>query len=277
MPIRFDCPKCDTPVSAPAGAAGRTVRCPTCGQLTKLVPDDAAGDEDPPARPARRKPARVRDSDDRPRGKKKKAAKVPVLWIALGAAAAVLLLVGGGVAVWAVFFRTDPSVGPDGWARLDPPHPAFTAAFPGGRPKYESMWKKPPSLHLPNGKNLRDVLPKIEYWSRIDQGRKYAVVLITIPEAGLSVKDLEPYMNDAAYANATVVEDGRIEVNGCKGRRQVLRGERGTMVAHTYTVGTEYVLKATVGGEGGLDPADPTVAEFFARTTPNPPDQPARP
>ena len=69
MPIPFDCPACDAPLSVPDAAAGKKIRCPEC-KAAVAVPDV----EDDEPKPVKRKKAAkppADDVDDRPRKKSK--------------------------------------------------------------------------------------------------------------------------------------------------------------------------------------------------------------
>lgn len=213
----------------------------------------------------------ARPTEERRANKKKrtKAGSRLVLWVALGGVALVALLGCGGVGVWALFFRKDPSVGPGGWAKFQHADGVFTAAFPGGRPEYESVGSKPPNMNLPGGKNLKDMILKIEAWVREEKGREYAVVLVTVP-ANPVPGQVQGSMNDVLLTGAKSVEARPVEANGWRGERRVLRTASQTLDAHVDPLAGKYMLKVTVKGDEKLDPDDPQVAEFFERTKPNP-------
>jgi hypothetical protein len=123
--VRFNC-ECGKQMQAKAEYAGRTTKCPSCGEpvlipggededetaisekpvkkTRKTVPDDDEEDDEPRSRRrGRDEEDEDEDEDERPRGKKgKKAGRRSMMpWIL--AVVGVVLLVGVGVGAWLIF------------------------------------------------------------------------------------------------------------------------------------------------------------------------------
>src|SRR5205823_3858617 len=117
--LRIEC-GCGKTLKVADEAAGKKVKCPSCGQLTLITkPSEAAVSAKPLPK---RRPIEDDEEDARPAKKTKAAAKGGgcLLWVLLGGAAAAffgLILFGG--AVWYFFLRGDkPLTGPG--SALDP-------------------------------------------------------------------------------------------------------------------------------------------------------------
>jgi len=125
MTIEFNCDGCHYPFRVPDSLGGKQGRCPKCGVINNIplppVASPIAVEPLPPPRPAPALDARYDDPnrddwgrddyDDRaPRGRKRKSKKGLILGLVIGAAA--LLLIGGGLAVYFIWFAK-PGLGED--------------------------------------------------------------------------------------------------------------------------------------------------------------------
>lgn len=163
MPIPVVCTGCQTRLSAPDAAAGRSVQCPKCRAVLPIpaaaapppTPDSSAP-EDPFA--FGDSPEEPRPNADRGRGDRHHEPKKKPLGLIIGVAAAALLIccAVGGYGAYLVYQRVtaeaarppDPPAentggkaappapkkkgpGPDGWVEFRPADGSFKAYFPG--------------------------------------------------------------------------------------------------------------------------------------------------
>jgi hypothetical protein len=147
--ITFQC-SCGQAMAAKAEHAGMKARCPACSTIVSIP--GGAGIQDKVAtrpsagRPAARPPAEefdeFDDEDDRPRRKRRKKSALP--WI-LGGVGALLLLVGGGIGAYFLWFRG---------GSLD------EAALIPGDAQVVAVWRAADTLNTDIGKNFLAELKK---------------------------------------------------------------------------------------------------------------------
>jgi predicted Zn finger-like uncharacterized protein len=117
MPLRIECPNCQTTLEIPENALGRQVQCPSCkGLISVAAEPEPESKGQPEKKPGRRKGKRRRD-DDRPRRPTQKASPSNFwLFVGIGAAAVVGII---GIAVLLLWPRNNPKVTEDNYHRIE--------------------------------------------------------------------------------------------------------------------------------------------------------------
>lgn len=99
MAIEFECPECDRPYRVRDDLAGRRIPCKECGARMK-VPDDGYDEYESAPRRGKKRPAGKRGSS----GSKRKSKKNQKSSASNKAVGAVMMVVGGLIAILSIFF-----------------------------------------------------------------------------------------------------------------------------------------------------------------------------
>jgi hypothetical protein len=278
MPIKVYCPDCDVPIKAPTSTAGTRIDCPDCGARVCVPQADSGawGTRDPwPRRSADRD-----DRDDRPwkagkkKGGKKKKGPSRGLLIGLIVGGSVFLLavlVGGGIIAYRMMQPdADKTIAGEGWYKADDPDGAFTAYFPGDKPKYEKHGFQPSAfLASKAGRKAEELGFSAKTWTRRDGGREYSISLLTLPGDGSSdaAERAAAQVRTPPGPGVTVALDDTVSLGNRQARRLVIRNGNKGQASLFLGIGGRQFLAVVVSGDGSVDQNDSKVKAFFDNLT----------
>jgi hypothetical protein len=277
MPIKVYCPDCDVPIKAPASAAGTRVKCPDCGARVRVPDDDSSKSSARNPRP--RRSDDDDDLDDRPRTSRKKKSrkkkgpsrKLVIGLIVGGSVFLFLVMVGGGILAYRMMQPdADKTIAGEGWYKAQDPDGAFTAYFPGDKPKFEKTGFQP-SAFLANkaGRKAEELSFSVKTWTRKDGGREYSIVLMKLPgdSSGDAAEQAAAKVRIPPGPGVDVALDDTVVVGGRQARRLAVRkGDKG-QVSVFLGIGGRQFLSAVISGDGSVDPDEAKVKAFFDNLT----------
>ncbi len=269
MAIGITCPECDRRLNAPATAAGKKIRCPSCEAVFLCQPVDEPAAEDERKLMRRREepeePSEASDEgEERPRRRRRRSIKKRSsagLWsgVAVAAGLFVLLMVGGAAVLIALALRR-PSIPEADWITFATPDGGCLVLMPGTPVLDNTALKNAPGNKYLLVRKQEDVF--------------FAVAYVDLPTIGVTPALLTLASNAERDAlqqkvGGTVILAQDVSVLGYSGREFQIRAalpHRGVVVERLFLVPNGLTTRLYIVGTGGsiIEPGTGVAAKFFA-------------